>query len=152
MSCCNLLASVRRLSSNSQVERMSFAQVPRVFIVEHCLASSYCLSCQDEFRDTYSDFFAKSTVSRLVNRFRGTGRLQDRNRFGRPSVLGYGSSDGIRQTALSFRRNSRNITFFYFIVIYFVTERVRNGLRDFSMNLSFANSDCGVNMRTCRYP
>jgi transposase len=73
---------------------MSFSQVQRVFIVEHYLASRSYLTFQNEFRDTFPDFPVpnKSTVSRLVNRFRDTGSAQDRNRSGRPSVL----SDDIR--------------------------------------------------------
>jgi hypothetical protein len=76
-SCCNLLAPVRQLSFNSRSVRMSFSQVQRVFIVEHYLASRSYLTCQNEFRDTFPDSPVqnKSTVSRLVNRFRDTGTL-----------------------------------------------------------------------------
>jgi hypothetical protein len=42
----------------------------------------------------------KSTVSRLVNRFRDTGSVQDRNRSSRPSVLRDESLVDIRQTLL----------------------------------------------------
>jgi hypothetical protein len=81
-SCCNLLAPVRQLSSNSRSGRMSFSQVKRVFTVEHYLASRSYLTCQNEFRDTFPDSVvpSKSTISRLVNRFRDTGSVQDRNR------------------------------------------------------------------------
>jgi hypothetical protein len=70
-SCCNLLAPVRQLSFNSRSARMSFSQVQRVFIVERYLASRSYLTCQNEFRDTFSDSPVpnKSTISRLVNRF-----------------------------------------------------------------------------------
>jgi hypothetical protein len=80
MSCCNLLSSVRKLSSNSRSTRLSFSQVQRVFIVEHYLASRSYLTCQNEFRDTFPDFPVpnKSTISRLVNRFRDTGSVQDK--------------------------------------------------------------------------
>jgi hypothetical protein len=56
---------------------MSFSQVQRVFIVEHYLASRSYLTCQNEFRDTFPDSPVpnKSTVSRLVNRFRDTGSV-----------------------------------------------------------------------------
>jgi hypothetical protein len=76
-SCCNLLAPVRQLSSNSRSARMSFSQVERVFIVEHYLVSRSYLTCQNEFRDTFPDSPVpnKSTISRLVNRFRNTGTL-----------------------------------------------------------------------------
>jgi hypothetical protein len=81
---------------------MSFSQMQRVFIVEHYLASRTYLTCQNEFRDTFPDSPVpnKSTISRLVNRFRDTGSVQDRNRSGRPSVLSYDSLDDILQTLL----------------------------------------------------
>jgi transposase len=74
---------------------MSFSHVQRVFIVEHYLASRSYLNFQKEFRDTfpYSPVPNKSTVSRLVNRFRDTGSVQDRNRSGRPLVLSDDSLD-----------------------------------------------------------
>jgi hypothetical protein len=105
-SCCNLLAPVRQLSFNSRSARMSFSQVQRLFIVEHYLASRSYLICQNEFRDTFPDSPVpkKSTISRLVNRFRHTGSVQDRNRSGRPSVLSDDSLDDIRQTLLRFAR------------------------------------------------
>jgi hypothetical protein len=57
---------------NSRSARMSFSQVQRVFIVQHYLASRSYLTCQNEFRDTFlvSPVPNRSTVSRLVNRFR----------------------------------------------------------------------------------
>jgi hypothetical protein len=76
-SCYHVLAPVRQLSSNCRSARMSFWQVQQVFIVEHYLASRSYSTCQSEFRDTFPDSSAsnKSTVSRLVNRFRDTGTL-----------------------------------------------------------------------------
>jgi hypothetical protein len=72
-SCCNLLAPVCQLSSCSRNARMSFSQVQRVFIVEHYLASRF-YTCQNEFRDPFpeSPVLNRSTISRLVNRFRDT--------------------------------------------------------------------------------
>jgi hypothetical protein len=48
-----------------------------VFIVEHYLVSRSYLIYQTEFRDTFPDSFVpnKSTISRLVSRFRDTGTL-----------------------------------------------------------------------------
>jgi transposase len=76
---------------------MSFSRVQRVFIVEHYLASRSYLTCQNEFKDTFPDSPVpnKSTVSRLVNRFRDTGSVQDRNRSGRASVLSDDSFDAV---------------------------------------------------------
>jgi hypothetical protein len=101
-SCCNLFGPVCQLSSNSRIAKMSFSQVQRVFIVEHYLASRSYLTCHSEFRDTFPDSPVpnKSTISRLVNRFRDTGSVQDRNRSGRPSVLSGNSLDNIRHTSL----------------------------------------------------
>jgi hypothetical protein len=48
----------------------------------------------------------KSTISRLVNRFRDTGSVQDRNRSGRSSVLSDNSLDDTRQTLLPSPRKS----------------------------------------------
>jgi hypothetical protein len=106
---------------------MSFSQVQRVFIVEHYLASRSYLNCQNEFRDTFPDSPVpnNSTVSRLVNRFRHTGSVQDRNRSGRASVLNDDSLDDIRQTLLRSPRKSLNKTLLFFdvSVIYFLTNR-----------------------------
>jgi hypothetical protein len=68
--------SVRYLL-NSRSARVSFSQVQRMFIVEHYLASRSYLTCQNEFKDTFSDSPVpnKSTISRLVKRFRDTGTL-----------------------------------------------------------------------------
>jgi transposase len=87
---------------------MCFSQVQRVFIVEHYLASRSYLTCQSEFRDTFLDspVPSKSTISRLVNRFRDTGSVQDRNRSGRTLVLIEDSLDDIRQTLLHFPRKT----------------------------------------------
>jgi hypothetical protein len=59
---------------------MSFSQVQRVFVVEHYLASRPYLTCQNEFRDTFADSPVpnKSTVFRLVNRFRDTSNMRKR--------------------------------------------------------------------------
>jgi hypothetical protein len=42
-------APVRQMSSNSPSARMSFSQVQRVLIVEHCLASRFYINCQTHF-------------------------------------------------------------------------------------------------------
>jgi hypothetical protein len=144
-SCCNLLAPVRQLSLNSRSARMSFSQVQRAFIVEDYLASRSYLTCQNEFRDTFPDSPVpnKSTISRLVNRFRSLQKF----------------FNGLHQTwekewmhaslnAVDIFTTLYNIAFFLvsdFSVIYFLTNRtcVRKGLRDFSNTLyneSFLNS------------
>jgi hypothetical protein len=66
---------------------MPFAEVKRLFIVEHFLASRSYLTCRNEFRDTftYSSASNKWTVSRLAHRFgdkrvlqRVTSNMRDR--------------------------------------------------------------------------
>jgi hypothetical protein len=105
-SCCNLLAPVRQLSSNSRSARMS--QVQQVFIVKHYLPSRSYLTCQNEFRDTFPDFPVpnKLTVSCLVNHFRETGSTQYRNCSGRPPVLSDHCLNDIHQTLLRSPRKS----------------------------------------------
>jgi hypothetical protein len=107
---------------------MSFLQVLRVF-VEYYLASRSYLTCQNEFTDTFPDSPVpnKSTISCLVNRFRNTGSVQDRNRSGRPSVL-------MQQCFL----------FSDFNVIYFLTNRTcaRNRLCDFFDHPVYEGTRC----------
>jgi hypothetical protein len=58
------------VSQQSSV-RMSLLQEQRVFIVEHCLASSSYLTCQNVFRSTLPKYPVpnKSISSHLLNRF-----------------------------------------------------------------------------------
>jgi hypothetical protein len=145
-SCCNLLAPVLQLSFNSRSARMSFSQVQQVFIVEHYLASRSYVTCQNEFRDSFPDSPVpnKPTISRLVNRFRDTGSVQDRNRF-------VASNMRKRVNACVAERGGHsqhllNIVFFLFagfIVIYVLTSRtcVRNGLREFWIILYYSMGD-----------
>jgi hypothetical protein len=107
-SCCNL-ALVCQLSLNSRSARMSFSRVQRVFIVEHYLASRSYVTCQNEFSDP--PVLNRSTICRLVKRFRETGSVQDRNRSDRLSVLSDDSLDDIRQTLLrSTQKPLRNLS------------------------------------------
>jgi hypothetical protein len=127
---CNMLVPVRQSSFNSRSARMSFSQVQRVFIVEHYLASRSYLTCQNEFRDTFPYFPVpnKSTISRLVNRYRDTGTLHR-----------VASNIRKRVNACIAERGGHFQRLFFsdFNVIYFLTNRtcVRNGLCDFSMTL-----------------
>jgi hypothetical protein len=109
-----------------------------VFIVEHYLASRSYITFQNEFRNTFpeSPVQNKSTISRLVNRFRDTGTLQRvaSNMRKRVNVC-IAERGGHFQHLL--------ILFFFcflipdFNVIYFLTIRtcVSNVLRDFSITL-----------------
>jgi hypothetical protein len=135
MSCCNLLVPVCQLSSNSQSARMSFPQVQWVFIVKHYLASRSYLTCHNEFRDIFPDSpVPNKLTSCLVNHFRDTGSMQDRNHSSWPSVLMRASLNMV-----DIFNTWYNIDFLFsdFNVIYFLTNRtcVRNGLRDFLITL-----------------
>jgi hypothetical protein len=124
---CNLLAPVCQFSFNSRSARMHFSQVQRVFIVEHYLASRSYLTCQNEFRDTFPDspVLNKSTVSRLVNRFRDTGTVHR-------VASNMRKRENVCWTRWTFP--TLNITLFFsgFNVIYWLTTCVKNGLREFS--------------------
>jgi hypothetical protein len=112
---------------------MSFSQVQRMFIVEHYVASRSYLTCQNEFRDAFPDSPVpnKSTVYCLANRFRDTG------------ILHWVASYMRRRVDVCIAERSEHfqhlikLLFFYFNVIYFLTDGTyfRNGLRDFSITL-----------------
>jgi hypothetical protein len=133
-SCSNLFAPGRHLYFNSRSGRMYFSQVQRLFIVEHYLASRSCSPCQNEFRDTFTDSPVqnKSTMSRLVNRFRDVGTL-------------HRVASNMRKTVnvcIDVRRGYFQHFFTLFLysdfnVIYIWINRtcVRYGLRDFFITL-----------------
>jgi hypothetical protein len=134
-SCCNLLTPFRQLSSNSRSARMYFLQVRRVFIVEHYQAFRCYLTCQNEFRDTFPDSHVlnKSTVSRLVNRFRS---LQNSS----PTCIKHEEKSECMHRWTRWTFPTLDITLFLFSdfsVIYFLTNRtcVRNGLHNCSIIL-----------------
>jgi hypothetical protein len=127
-SCCNLLAPVRQLSSNSRSARISFSQVQRLFIVEHYLASRSYLTCQNEFRDTFPDSPVPNKSKIMSYAF----QMSPQKLF-----------TGLHQTwgkewmhaslnAVDISNTKYNIILSDFNVIYFLTNRtcVRNELRD----------------------
>jgi hypothetical protein len=102
-----------------------------MFIVKHYLASRSYLTFQNEFRDKFpnSPMPNKSTISRLVNRFRDTGSMQVRNRSGQPLVL----SDDTKWGGNFKHLIEHCFLFSDFNIIYFLTNRtcVRNRLHEF---------------------
>jgi hypothetical protein len=74
-SCCNLVAPVLQLSSNSKVK--TFFRKCEECSLSIYLASRSCFTCRNEFRDTFPDSPVPNNwqTSRLVNRFRDTGTL-----------------------------------------------------------------------------
>jgi hypothetical protein len=133
-SCCNMLAPVRQLSSNSRSDMCLFSQVQRVFNVEHYLASrSYLmrmslgvnfpiLLCQ-----TNRQYLVWRTVSgHYINCSLGWFKHKER-------------SDCLHHW-MRWTFPKLNITLFLysdFNVIYFLTNKtcVKNGLRDFRIIL-----------------
>lgn len=79
---------------NCRSQNMSFSSEQRVSIAEHYLASC---SYQNEFRDKFPDspMRNKSTIARLVNSFRDTWSLHDRNCSGRTSTLMHASLNAV---------------------------------------------------------
>jgi transposase len=75
-----------------------FSQDQRVFILEHYFSTQSYAECQNTFRNSfpYSVEPNKSTVERLVDRFRETGSIGEKRRSGRPSVLSNDSLEDIR--------------------------------------------------------
>jgi hypothetical protein len=63
---------------------------------------------QNAFRNYFPDSVVpnKSTVQRLVERFRETGSIGEKRRFGRPSVLSNDSLEDIRARLLQSPRKS----------------------------------------------
>jgi hypothetical protein len=112
--------------------KMSFSQVQRMFVVKHYLASRSYLTSHKVFRDSLVP--KRSTVFRLVNRFRETWRRavhfkrQRRNFTGLHQTGRKQEEHTLRSTRWPFP--SRNITPFYFSATYFLTNTtwVRNGL------------------------
>lgn len=68
---------------------MSFSQEQRVFLLEQYFTSHSYEFAIDQFRVTYPDVSVpnKSTLTRLIRRFRETGSVADKKRSGRPVVL-----------------------------------------------------------------
>jgi hypothetical protein len=76
----------------------------------------------------------KSTVSRLVNRFRDTGSVQDRNRNSSPRCIKHEENSECMRRWTRWTSPTLDKTLFSdFNVTYFLTNRtcVRNGLCDF---------------------
>jgi hypothetical protein len=129
---CHLFASVRQLSSNSRSSRMSFLQMQRVFTVEHSLASHSYLTYQNEFRDTFPDFpvLNKSTVSRPVDRFRGTRTL---HRDAPNTKKGERENVCVPERGVYFHHVIQHCFLFTdFFVFFWQVEHARSGLRDFN--------------------
>jgi hypothetical protein len=83
-------------SENVICDKMVFSQDQRVFILEHYFSIRSYAECQNAFRNSFPDSVApnKSSIQRLVERFRVTGSIGEK-RSGRPSVLSNDSLEDI---------------------------------------------------------
>jgi transposase len=84
---------------------MVFSQDQRVFILEHYFSTRSYAECQNAFRNSFPDSVVpnKSTIQRLVERFRETGSIGEKHRSNSPSVL---SNDSLEDTLLQSPRKS----------------------------------------------
>jgi hypothetical protein len=115
---------------------MSFTQVHRLFIVERYTVSRSYVTCRNDFKNRFPDSLLQngSTVSRLLNGFRDTKRVQDTNQSSRPAVLSDYSLGYILQTLLCFSHFQHLLKrcLFYFNLIFSQIKGVRDCLPDFS--------------------
>jgi transposase len=87
---------------------MVFSQDQRVFILEHYFSTRSYAECQNAFRNSFPDSVMpnKSTIQRLVERFRETGSIGDKLRSGHSSVLSNDSLEDIKARLLQPRIKS----------------------------------------------
>jgi hypothetical protein len=91
----------------------SFSQDQSVFILEHYFSTRPYAECQNAFRNSFPDSVLpnKSTIQRLVERFRETGSTGEKRRSGCPSVLSNDSLEDNRVRLLqSPRKSLRKLT------------------------------------------
>jgi hypothetical protein len=95
-------------SENVICDKIFFSQDRRVFILERCFCTRSYAECQNAFRNSFPDSVVpnKSTIQRLVERFRETGSIGEKRRSGRPSVLSNDSLEDIRARLLRPPRKS----------------------------------------------
>jgi transposase len=95
------------------VTRFFFSQDQRVFILEHYVCTRSYAECQNAFRNSFPDSEVpnKSTIQRLVERFRETVSIGEKRRSGRPSVLSDDSLEDIRARFTSISKKIIKKTF-----------------------------------------
>jgi hypothetical protein len=78
------------------------------FILEHYFSTRSYTECQNAFINSFPNSVVpnKSTVQRLVERFRETGSIGEKRRFDRPSVPSNDSLEYIRARLLQSPRKS----------------------------------------------
>jgi transposase len=85
-----------------------FSQDQRVFILEYYFSTLSYAECQNAFRNSFPDSVVsnKSTIQRLVERFRETGSIGEKRPSGRPSVLHNANLEDIWARLLQYPRKS----------------------------------------------
>jgi transposase len=85
-------------SENVICDEIFFSQHQRAFIHQHYFSNRSYAEYQNAFRNSFPDSLEpnKSTVQRLVERFRETWSTGEKRRSGRPSVLNNDSLEDIR--------------------------------------------------------
>jgi transposase len=93
---------------NAICDKIVFSQDQRVFILEHYFSTRSYAECQNAFRNSFPDSAVpnKSTIQRLVERFRETGSIGEKRRSGRPSVVSNDNLEDIRVRLLQSPRKS----------------------------------------------
>jgi hypothetical protein len=115
-------------------------QDQRAFIFERYFSTRLYAKCQNAFRNSFPDCVVpnKSTIQRLVERFRETGSTGEKSRSGRPSVLSNDRLEDIRARLLqsprkSFRKLSQETG--TLMKLGLLTVLLSYGLRDFCITL-----------------
>jgi transposase len=87
---------------------MVFLQDQYVFILEHYFSTRSYRECLNAFRNSFPDSIVanKSTIQRLVERFRETVSIGEKRHSGCPSVLSNESLEDIRARLLQSPRKS----------------------------------------------
>jgi hypothetical protein len=121
------------------VTRWFFRKINVFFILEHYFFTRSYGECQNAFRNSFPDSVVpnKSTIQRLVERFRETGSIDEKCRSGRPSVL---SNDSLLQSPRKSLRKLKKKTGMTYESVQRATKRLKlhpyrvllpHGLRDF---------------------
>jgi transposase len=90
------------------LDSMVFPHYQRVFILEHYLSTRSYAECQNAFKNSFPDsaVTSKSTIQRLVERFRETASIGEKRRSGRHSVLSNDTLENIKARLLQSPRKS----------------------------------------------
>jgi transposase len=92
---------------------MVFAQDQRVFVFKHYFSTQSYAECQNAFRHSFPGSVVpnRSTIKRLIERFRETRNIGEKRRSDHPSVLSNDSLEDIRaRLPQSLRKSLRKVS------------------------------------------